>query len=185
MNIFILILFCLLLFILIIVLPFKIKANLHINYQTYEMYYLINLWIINFICGKINLLSSNIIENKNNHITGDGKNKKYSSFLIKEYLKRITVANIDIYKIYGNSSDAMNTSLFCAIDNLIFNILNSYIYTKNRMLNTYVLVEPNYNEDINQTSIYGVIKISILDVILSIIKAKLKVKSLNSGKEKE
>ena len=99
--------------------------------------------------------------------------------------KRITVANIDIYKIYGNSSDAMNTSLFCAIDNLIFNALNSYIYTKNRMLNTYVLVEPNYNEDINQTSIYGVIKISILDVILSIIKAKLKVKSLNSGKEKE
>jgi len=175
MNVFCLILFILILIILIVVLPFKLKVALHINYLTMEVYYLVQFWFINLLCGKVNFDGDVLkIYNKDNLIIR-GKGKKNSdNRVLLECLKHIDVVNVDFVKQFGNADDAMNTAIICSFENLVMNMINSKLKSKNKVMNKMKLVEPNFDEYENKSSIYAVIKISIFDVIISRKKVQTK-----------
>lgn len=119
-----------------------------------------------------------LIENKTNHLIKKDKKGKYNDNLISEYLKRIKVVNLNFYKTYGNDDNAMNTALFCSFENIVFDSISKYLKTKNEVLNAYNNVDAKFCNNENTTSLYGVIKISLLDVIISLISSKLKSKKI-------
>jgi len=166
---------------LIVVLPLKIKAGFHVNYLNMQAYYIISFLTLNVICGKITLSDEGIvIENKSNHLYKNGKDgDEYSKYIIKEYINRIKIVNINVYKCYGDEYNAMNTAMIVGFDNILYETLRRILEVNQSEINCYNLVSPEFCESKNMTSIYAVIKISILDVIISIIKAKLKIKKIN------
>ena len=181
MRVYLLIIFAVILVYLIIVLPFKIKAGFHVNFLNLEAYYIINFLFFNVICGKLSFDSNGInIENKSNHLfkrsDDNSSEDEYSNFLIKEYLKKVKIVNASIFKYYGNEDDAMNTALFCGVEKLFFDVVGKILSIKYEEINYYEIVSPDFCENKNTTSGYFVLKISILDVIISIFSAKLKVK---------
>ena len=179
MNVWLLVLFVVLFIILIIVLPFKVKGIVHVNYMRMEAYYLIYFGVINFLCGKAFIDDDKFqVKNKNNIIMTGKRSKEFDEQLGKDIIKRIKVVNFNYYKVYGNNEDAMNTAIFCGVESVIIKSIEAYLKTKHRELNIFSLVEPTYIDNQNLTSVYGVIKISILDVILSAITAKLKTRKI-------
>ena len=88
------------------------------------------------------------------------------------------VVNINFYKCYGYEDNAMLTAIVTAIEKILFDSLTYILSTKNYVMNSYGYVKPNFKESNNKTSLYAVIKISILDVIISLIKAKLRLSKL-------
>ena len=82
-----------------IVLPFKIRVCVHLNYMNMEIYYLMNFLFVNFLCGKAGIYDDGIkVENKNNHIFKKGAESDEPDYTIQEYIKRIKVVNINFYK---------------------------------------------------------------------------------------
>jgi len=177
MKIFLLCAFILLFILLVVVLPFKIKMCLHINYLNMEAYYLVSFMFISVICGKCSITDDGfLIENKTNYLFKKDEKTEYKGKLIQEYLKRIKVVNMNFYKTYGSDNNSMNTAMLCACENIIFDSINKYLKTKNTELNCYNHINPDFCESKNMLSVYGVIKISLLDVIISIISSKLKTR---------
>ena len=165
--------FALLLICVIFVVPFKIKLNVHVNFNEGKCYYLIYLWFITFICGTIKIENNKlIIKNFINHITGNG-GEKYKLAIYKEYLKRLGVCYIVFYKRFGDDGDAKKTSVVCALENIFICQFENYIRQKNKISKLECLVFPNFTSCENNTTVYAVLKISPLSVIISIIKAKL------------
>lgn len=185
MNVLYLIIFILIFILLLIIIPIKIRVCLHINYLNMEAYYLIYFGVLNIICGKLGFGESGlVIKNKINLLKNNSKNHKYSDFLIEEYLNKIKVSNVNFYKTYGADYNAMNTALIASFENIIFDSINLYLKTKNATMNCYNYINPNFTFEENKTSVYAVIKISVLDVIISIIKAKLRIVKLKKTGEK-
>ena len=186
MKIFLLCFFIVLLLVLIIVLPFKIKAGLHINYLNMEAYYIISFLFLNVICGKLTLNDKGIVfENKSNHLfknSNDGD--EYSKYTIQEYINRLKIVNINFYKCYGDEDNAMNTALIVGFDYVLYDTIRSILETSQTEINCYNEVRPEFCNSRNMTSVYAVIKISILDVIISNIKAKLKSKKIKFKEKK-
>ena len=175
MNVFLIVLFAVLFLILIIILPVKMKIGLHANFMNMEGYYWIHLLGVNLLCGKASFVGEKFVfQNKNNKIIKNNKMTKDQAEMMKQLLWMIEIVNIDIFKTFGNDENAMNTAIFCGVEGVIFDILESILKTKNRILNVYSIVDPSYVESQNQTTLYVVVKISFFDVIISFIKAKLK-----------
>ena len=180
MKLWLLITLIILLLILMVIIPFKIKVIVHVDYLNLNLYYLVNFLFINFLCGKASLDESMgaRVQNKSNILFKKSDGDDDPNLAVYEYIKRMKVVNINFYKSYGMSSDSMRTALVCAIDKILYDVLGYFLLCKNIVMNTYGYVEPRFTEDENKTSIYAVIKISILDVIISLISAKLRVSKI-------
>jgi len=186
MNIALLIFFIILLIILIIIIPFKIRILVHVNYLNLEAYYLVNFLFINFLCGKMDLSNNGVMfKNKSNVLfKSKKKDEDKPNLAIYEYIKRMEVVNINFYKSYGNEDNAMQTAIITTIDKIIYDCLSYILSNKNYVMNSYGYIEPVFSESKNKTSIYAVVKISILDVIISLINAKLRMSKIVKDKEK-
>ena len=133
------------------------------------------------MCGTVKIEDNKlIIKNIVNHISGKG-DEKYNLALYKEYLKRIMVAKMMIFKRYGDASDASNTAIVCGIEEIVSRLFEKYVRTKNKTSQLSNFVMPCFCDDENNTTVYAVLKISIMGVIISVIKAKL---SKRKGEQK-
>ena len=150
------------------------------NYLNMEAYYIINFLFFNVICGKMSISENGLLfENKSNHLLKKGKDgDEYSKFIIKEYMSRIKIVNVNIYKNYGDEDNAMHTALISGFETVIFESIRSVLETKQSVVNCFNQMKPDFCKTKNMTSIYAVIKISIIDVIISLIKAKLRLRKL-------
>ena len=171
--------------ILVIMFPFKIRLMSHLNLIEMKGYYSFKVWRLKLLCGMIFLNDSGKIEvtNANNMLKGY-YNKNFVTAVSKEILKSIDVEKIELFFTVGYAENSFMSAMLCGGVSSFVQTLYGYLSLNYENVRLYEDIKPTYNESNFELTFDGVMKISILQICVSLIKAQ-KIKNKLEKSENE
>lgn len=160
--------------------PFKVRSMIHLNLIERKCFYCFKFWRIKFLCGRAQIDNSLglKIENSNNLISGK-LNQTFTKNLASELLKQIDVKKIELFFTGGFVDDSYSSAIMCGTVNAFVQSVYSILSQKYKNVRMYEDVTPTFYETNFELTGDVVIKISLFQIFVSLIKAsKIKNKEL-------
>lgn len=165
--------------------PFKISVKFHINAITKQAFYSIKVAFIKLLCGTTYIEDNHLIIQNSHNLIYTTQNKDFQTQLLKCILPQISVAKLQLYFCGGIASDAYKTAMLCGYIYSITSAIFTYFITKNNFINIFQDIDPQYGKDALDITAKAIIEFSLLDVIVSIIKANKKYKEILNEQTKQ
>lgn len=165
--------FVVILILLIILFPFKSRLMSHINLIEMKGYYSFKVWRLKLLCGMIFLNSSGELEMTNaNNILKGKYNKDFIKAVSKEILSRIDIDKIELFFSGGFVDDSFMSAIMCGTVSSFVQTIYSILTQKYENVRLFEDIKPTYNESNFELTFDIVVKISIFQICLAILKAK-------------
>lgn len=148
-------------------------------------YYSFKVWRLKLLCGMIflNDLGELEVANANNLFNGE-YNKTFLKTVTKEIVKSIDVEKIELFFTGGFAENSFMSAMLCGGMSSLVQTLYGYLSLNYENVRLFEDINPTYNESNFELTFDGVVKISILQICVSLIKAqKIKNKLEKSGNE--
>ena len=149
----------------------------HVNIIDNICVYTIKVLFIKILVGrlKINLTDGLKIENDVNNLPA-GTNPNFTDILLKTIIRKIEIDKFKVFSSLGAKNDAFLTAMAAGSVSTIFACLSAIILEYNPNATITRAVSPTFNENSAEITIVASFKINILNIIISLIKAKKKFK---------
>lgn len=165
--------------------PFKISLKLHINFVTKQSFYSIKVVFIKLLCGTTYIEDNRlVIQNSDNLIYTTGNQKKQME-QIKQLVKKIVPAKLQIYFSGGIQNDAYQTAMLCGYIYAITSSIFTFCISKNNFINIFQDIDPQYNSNALDVTTKCILQISLLDVIVSLVVGNKKYKEKMNEQTKQ
>ena len=175
--------------IMVLSFPFKTRLMSHINVLEMVGFYSLKIMRIKLLSGKIytNELREFMVDNSVDLITATYNNPFMKAFT-KELIEKLDVKKLEIYFTGGFQDDSSTSALVCGMVSSLVQTAYSYLKMTYENVKLYEDVEPTFDESNLEITIDGVVAISFLSIMISIVKASINKKkyknkeSLNEGR---
>lgn len=170
--------FVIIFLILIITFPFKTRLMGHINLLEMKGFYSFKVWRVKLLCGKIflNNLNEFEIQNSNNMLNGE-IDKNFLGALSKDVIKKLEIEKIELFFTGGVSENSFMSAMMCGTVLSLIQTLYGYLSEQYECVHLYEDIVPTYNENNFELTFDIVVKISLFQICLSLIKAqKIKIR---------
>ena len=161
--------FIILLIVLIIGYPFKIKWSFHINLLENVGFVVFKVLFIRLTCERFKLNSRGQIE-----VERERKEKR-NKLLIQKYIyslaKRVEVKNVDLFVDVGAENDAYFVSVLSGYIGASLSVVEALIINKYEKVKMYVFYIPNYEESKLECTGKIIVRFSLIDVAFAFIEA--------------
>lgn len=172
------VLLCILLLIILITYPFKVSVKFHINAITKQAFYSIKVAFVKLLCGTTYIEDNHLIIQNSHNLIYTTQNKEFQTQLLKCVIPQLSVTKLQIYFCGGISNDAYKTAMLCGYIYSITSAIFTFFITKNNFINIFQDIDPQYGRDALDITAKAIIEFSILDAIISIIKATTRYKEI-------
>ena len=177
--------FIAILFLLFIMFPFKLRMMSHTNLIEMNCFYCFKFWRIKLLCGKAQLSAEGKLkfQNSNNLFSGD-IDKNFAKELSKEVLEKIDIKKIELFFKGGFIEDSYVSALVCGGVKSAVQGFYAFLSQKYENVKMYEDVTPTFYETNFELTFDIVISVSLLQILISIIKAnRIKKKKLEVSYE--
>lgn len=168
MKTFFLILFIILIVLLVISYPLKVRCGFHVNL-------LLNVGYISFNLAFIRLLAERFKINNKLEFEGEkernSKHKKLLTSYINNLTRRVDVKKLDLFFDVGVKDEACFVSLFCGYINSIVIGLFAALLSKYKNLDIYLKTNPYFNKESLEATGEMIVTFNLIDVVVSLLKA--------------
>lgn len=160
-----------LLFVIVILYPFKVKMSFHFDVFELVGFVSIKAYVFKLFSGKL------IFEDGHFELfRGEKKQKKKKPMpLLSEYFislsKKLSVEKFEWYFTCGSDSDARFVSLVCAYVLSLDAMLSSVLLNRYKHVEIFNDIDPIFDKDDLQVSSRSVVSFSFFDVFLSLFVA--------------
>ena len=182
MNSILIVFFAVLLFILIIILPFKIRLMAHFNLLELRGYYCFKILFIKFLNGRIISQNSELVMENSVNIMSKGNNKEFMKQFGIETMSNIDVKKVEIYFTGGIVDNSFSSAILCGSVSSFVETVYSYFSQKYDCVKLYKDVVPTFNENNLELTFDMVIGLSLFGIAKSLILAQIKTKKLKENK---
>lgn len=160
------------LILLVLTTPIKIKAAIHINALEDVGFGSIKLMYHKLFCAKFRITGDGKIEVDN---AVKKKKKKKKKYLRKKYiscmLKLIDIKKFEIFVDSGSTYNAYFISMFCGYLSAMTSAMIAFLINKYKHIKVFSSLRPVFDTDKLELSGSLVIAFSLLDMIISIVYA--------------
>lgn len=177
--------FIVVLIMLIMFFPFKVRMMSHTNLIELNCFYCFKLWRLKFLCGmaKLDKKGEIEVENSNNLFDGD-IDKLFAKKLVIVLMEKINVKKIELFFSGGFVEDSYTSALVCGGVTSIVKSLYGYFSQRYDNVKMYEEITPTFHETNLELTFDIVISVSIAQVLSSVFKAnKQKNKILEEQNE--
>ena len=163
--------------IMILSFPFKTRLMCHINLLEMMGFYSLKIMRLKLLSGKIytNELQEFMVENSVDLITSS-YNKPFVKALTKELFEKIDVKKIEMYFTGGFIEDSSSSALMCGAITSFVQTAYSYLSMTYENVKLYEDVEPTFDDNNLEVTFDGVVAISFINIMISIVKAAINKK---------
>lgn len=160
---------------LILIFPFKARFMGHFNLIEKKGFYSFKIWRIKILCGRIFVNNENKIqiENMNNKLKG-GYENNFMKEWGKKLLKVVAVKKVELFFNGGIKQNSFSSAILCGSANLLISLLYSFLSQTYENVKLYEDVTPTFDNNSLELTFDFVVEVSILQIITSLIKTKIK-----------
>lgn len=177
--VFVFLLICFILFV-----PIKIKCGAHLNLVKNKGFYCIKVAFVKLLCGRLQISSGKLeFENNNDLLFKSNKDEKYLNKIIINVLKKISIKEIELFVEFGSKNNAAATALVCGGMHSVFSAFFAVLKCRYENMYQFLDVDTNYNRDAFETTFSSVLSISLFEVLISLLKAKIEWRSENERRK--
>lgn len=184
MKIYLVVFLAVILFLVLLAYPIKAVAKVHVNLVNLKAFYCIKVLFIKILCGTTYIEDNRLIIQNSHNLLYNMQNTPKQMIIIKNIVKRISVAKMQIYFCGGIKNNAYQTAILCGYMQAITSALFGFLITKNNYINIFQDIDPQYNKDALDITIKCVLEISMLDIIGALIVSVFSYKEKLSDKAK-
>lgn len=168
--------FVLMLIILLMVFPFKVRFMSHFNILKMKGYYSIKILFIRLLCGMIYTANGKLyVSNLADAITPRYTSPFMKKF-VREILSRVDVKKIEIFFTGGFAGDSFSSAILCGSITSAIQTFYSYLSQKYEKVKLYEDVSPTFDKDNLEFTCDIALSISIIQILIAIFASALKVK---------
>lgn len=176
MSVFIIVFLSVLLFFLILSIPFKLTLAVFLSTDRKQLFYSLKFAFFNVFCGRLRLEDNREItaEIYRNFIFKDPIDKRLVPFLLNELALRLDLRNIKVYFDVGKKDDAYLTSMSCGVLQSFITGILAIIITKFPYTQLKQGFKASFKKDTFKFTLVVDFYISILDVLIAILVSFIK-----------
>lgn len=170
--------FIVVLIFMIMLFPFKVRVATHINLLEYKAFYCFKVWRLKFLCGKAEIDSGKIsVQNSNNMFAKD-IDKDFAKELAKETLARLDVKKMEIFFTGGFEENSYASAMVCGTMTSLVRSAYSVLSQQYENVKLYEDIVPTFAESNLELTFDVVVRLSLFQIIISLLKAKIKINKM-------
>lgn len=152
--------------------PFKTRMMFHTNLLDAKGFYSFKIMKIKLLTGRFYIDNNNgfTVENSAD-LLSENFNKPFVKNLSKEILKRLDVRKVEMFFTGGFKENSYYSAIMCGLVSSIIQTIYSVLYEKYDDVKLYEDVDVTFNDDNIDFTFDIVIKISLIAILKSILKA--------------
>lgn len=175
--------FIAILILMLFLFPFKIRMAGHLNLIEMKVFYCFKILFFKLLCGMAEVDGFGKIQYKNsNNIFDEDIDKDFAGSFAREILSELNVKKIELFFTGGLEEDSYSSALICGSVTSIVYGLYGYLSQQYKDVKLYEDITPTFEENNLELTFDVVISVSMLQIIRSIIVAKIKTKKLKELK---
>ena len=168
--------FVLVLIMLVMVFPFKVRFMAHFNLLKMKGFYSIKILFFKILCGMVYTANGKIYVSN----IADAITPRYTSpfmkIFVRDLIKRLNVKKIEIFFTGGFAGDSFSSALLCGSVTSFVQTFYSYLTQRYEDVKLYEDVAPTFNKDNLEATIDMVVSISLIQILISVFKTALKTR---------
>lgn len=152
--------------------PFKTRMMFHTNLLDAKGFYSFKIMKIKLLTGRFYIDNNNgfTVENSAD-LLSENFNKPFVKNLSKEILKRLDVRKVEMFFTGGFKENSYYSAIMCGLVSSIIQTIYSVLYEKYNDVKLYEDVDVTFNDDNIDFTFDIVIKISLIAILKSILRA--------------
>lgn len=174
--------FAVLLFLLIIILPFKVRLMAHFNLLELKGYYCFKILFIKFLNGRIIEKDGELVMENSVNVMDKSNNKEFMKQLSSEIISTIDVKKVEMFFTGGLVDNSFSSAILCGSVSSFVETIYSYFSQKYDCVKLYKDIVPTFNQDNLELTFDIVLGLSLFGIAKSLIQAHIKTKKIKESK---
>ena len=168
---------------MIIFFPFKARVAMHINLLEYKAFYCFKIWRMKFLCGMAEIESGSFVVQNANNMFAKEIDKDFAKAMIKEMLARLNIKKMEIFFTGGFEENSYASALVCGSVTSIVRLAYSVLSQQYEDVRLYEDIVPTFSESNLELTFDLVVSLSLFQLMMSLLKSKIKINKLEKLKD--